>query len=265
MRVEFDDFSAGAGKVWVHDGSHVAGPYTGRGLFDDGHFWSGAVFSGSVIVEYEPAPGAPEELQPPFTIRAISHQARTAAETAAAAAKDPADFCELDANCYPDWKGSVSSVAQISFMDNGDELFCSGSLLATRDNSFKPYFLTAGHCINNEAAARTVEAYWTYQTPACGGTPPASRTHQREIHRGRAPDFERRLGRWRFQPGPAAGRTGGYDLRRMGHCGPAGAYRADRHSPPFGLLEAHFVRRAHGRRHQRSAGRGRAGATFSCR
>ncbi len=70
----------------------------------------------------------------------------------------------------------MSSVAQISFMDNGDELLCSGSLVATRDNSFKPYFLTAGHCINNEAAARTVEAYWTYQTPACGGTPPASRT-----------------------------------------------------------------------------------------
>ena len=176
MRVEFDDFSAGAGKVWVHDGSQVAGPYTGRGLFDDGHFWSGAVLSGSVTVEYQPAPDAPTELQPPFTIRAISHQARTVAETAAAAAKDPADFCELDANCYPDWKGSVSSVAQISFMDNGDELLCSGSLLATRDNSFKPYFLTAGHCINNEAAARTVETYWTYQTPACGGTPPASRT-----------------------------------------------------------------------------------------
>ena len=70
----------------------------------------------------------------------------------------------------------MSSVAQISFVDNGDELLCSGSLVATRDNSFKPYFLTAGHCINNEAAARTVEAYWTYQTPACGGTPPASRT-----------------------------------------------------------------------------------------
>ena len=73
MRVEFDDFSAGEGKVWVHDGTHVAGPYTGRGLFDDGHFWSAAVFSGSVIVEYEPAPDAHRELEPPFTIRAISH------------------------------------------------------------------------------------------------------------------------------------------------------------------------------------------------
>jgi hypothetical protein len=175
MRVEFDDFSVGDGNVWVHDGTNTVGPYTGRGLFDDGHFWSAAVFSGSITVEYEPAPGTPNELQPPFTIRAISHQARTALD-ATAGKKDPADFCELDANCYPDWHGSLSSVGQISFMDNGDEILCSGSLLSTRDNSFKPYFLTAGHCVNNEAAARTVEAYWTYQTPACGGVPPATRT-----------------------------------------------------------------------------------------
>jgi hypothetical protein len=175
MRVEFDDFSVGEGNVWVHDGTQIAGPYTGRGLFDDGHFWSAAVFSSSIIVEYEPAPGAPRELQPPFTIRAVSHQARTALD-AAAATQDPADFCELDANCYSDWHGSVSGVAQISFIDSGVEILCSGSLLSTRDNSFKPYFLTAGHCVNNEAAARTVEAYWTYQTPACGGTPPAGRS-----------------------------------------------------------------------------------------
>jgi hypothetical protein len=174
MRVEFDNFSAGAGRVWVHDGVNAAGPYTGRGLFDDGHFWSAAVFSGAIVVEYEPASDVPSELEPPFTIRAISHQVRTAVD-ATAGTKDPADFCELDANCYPDWHSTMSSVAQISFMDGGDEFLCSGSLVSTRDNSFKPYLLTAGHCINNEAAARTVEAYWTYQTPACGGVPPASR------------------------------------------------------------------------------------------
>jgi hypothetical protein len=175
MRLEFDDFSAGAGSVWVHDGTQTAGPYSGCGPFDDGHFWSSAVTSASVIVEYEPAPGAASELEPPFTIRAISHQARTALD-AGGATKDPADYCELDANCYPDWHSSLSSVAQISYVDGGDEYLCSGSLLSTRDNSFKPYFLTAGHCIASEAAARTVEAYWTYQTPACGGTPPVSRS-----------------------------------------------------------------------------------------
>ena len=175
MRVEFDNFSVGTGKVWLHDGVNAVGPYSGEGLYGDGHFWSAAIFSGTVTVEYEPAPEAARALQPPFVIRAISHQARTALD-ATEGAKDPADFCELDANCYPEWQGTLGSVAQISFMDGGVEILCSGSLLATRDNSFKPYFLTAGHCINNEAAARTVEAYWAYQSASCGGAVPASRT-----------------------------------------------------------------------------------------
>ena len=175
MRVEFEDFNVGDGSVWVHDGANVTGPYKGRGLFGDGHFWSGSIVSGSAIVEYVPAAAAAEELEPPFRISAVSHQVRTPLDEAVGT-KDPADFCELDVNCYPDWHTSLSSVAQITFMDSGKEYLCSGSLISTRDNSFKPYFLTAGHCVNNETVARTVQAYWTYQTPACGGTPPAGRT-----------------------------------------------------------------------------------------
>jgi hypothetical protein len=68
------------------------------------------------------------------------------------------------------------TVGQITFVDGPDSFFCSGSLVSTRDNSFKPYFLTAGHCIHSEEAARSVEAYWTYQTAACGVTPPADRS-----------------------------------------------------------------------------------------
>src|ERR1700736_2530336 len=35
IRVEFRNFSVGGGNVWLHDGDHVAGPYTGRGIFDN--------------------------------------------------------------------------------------------------------------------------------------------------------------------------------------------------------------------------------------
>jgi hypothetical protein len=174
LRVEFTDFSVGQGRVWVHDGTHIAGPYTGQGIFDDGSFMSEAVYSGAATIEYEPAPDAPAELEPPFQIRSIIHQAQSALD-ATAGKKDPADFCELDVNCYADWRGTMTSVGQISFVSDGVEALCSGSLLATRDNSLKPYFLTAGHCIHSEEAARTVQTYWTYQTPSCGGTPPASR------------------------------------------------------------------------------------------
>ena len=174
IRVEFSEFSVGDGKVWVHDGTHSAGPYSGRGLFDDGRFMSGAVLSSHATVEYEPAVDAPEELEPPFQIRSIVHQAQSALE-ATEGQKDPADFCELDVNCYSEWRSTLTSVGQISFVADGVEALCSGSLVGTRDNSLKPYFLTAGHCIHSEEAARTVQAYWTYQTASCGGTPPTSR------------------------------------------------------------------------------------------
>jgi hypothetical protein len=174
IRVEFANFDVGEGRVWLHDGTHVAGPYSGQGLYGDGHFFSGSVFAESAILEYEPAPGTREELEPPFEIRSVVHEVRTAIDVTAGT-PDTADYCELDPNCFPDWKPAMSSVGQIVFMDGGDEVLCSGSLLATRDNSLKPYFLTAGHCINTEDAARTVQAYWTYQTSACGGPAPTSR------------------------------------------------------------------------------------------
>ena len=178
IRVEFHNFSAGAGNVWLYDGDRVAGPYTGRGIFDNGRFWSATVFSESVILEYQPGPDTPEESGPPFEIPAISHRATAAAgasDAPDAAVVNTADYCELDANCYPDWQPAMNMVAQLAFEQDGLSYLCSGSLVATRDNSFKPYLLTAGHCIHSEDAARSLEVYWKYQTSSCAGPPPASR------------------------------------------------------------------------------------------
>ena len=93
MRVEFRDFSVGDGKVWLYEGTQFVGPYSGRGPYDDGHFWSASVGSESVVLEYQPATAAGGE--PPFGIVNVAHQARrvvksAAGETAAAAASDGA-------------------------------------------------------------------------------------------------------------------------------------------------------------------------------
>ncbi len=173
VRVEFRDFSVGAGKVWLYAGEQVAGPYTGQGIYDNGHFWSATIFSESVTLEYEPGPDAATGASPPFSIDAISHQ--TTAAAPAAGVVDTADYCELDPNCYPDWQPAMKMVAQLAFEQNGLRYLCSGSLVATRDNSFKPYLLTAGHCINNEDSARSLEVFWKYQTSSCNGAPPAVR------------------------------------------------------------------------------------------
>src|SRR5215475_10079138 len=97
LRVEFDNFDVGTGRVWLHNGTDVAGPYTGKGPHNDGHFFSETVFSDSATLEYEPAAESGTELQPPFEVKSIAHQ-RIVATDVTAGQKDPADYCELDAS-----------------------------------------------------------------------------------------------------------------------------------------------------------------------
>lgn len=193
IRVRFSKFAVGTGKVWIYSGpgdEHPQGPYTGRGLFDDGEFWSGSVFGESVIIEYEPAD--PVDTGVPFEIESVSHRAAAILPEALAAErlslKGPssrvdvnnggpeAAACHLDANCYPEWRDTMKMVADIFFEVEEDgqkfQATCTGALIATSNNSLKPYFLTAGHCISSETEARTVEALWTYQTQSCGAPAP---------------------------------------------------------------------------------------------
>jgi hypothetical protein len=174
VRLEFRHFDVGGGRVWLHDGLHFAGPYTGRGIFGNGRFWSATIFSEAPILEYEPAPQAAAEPTLPFEILTIAHRAVRVPRASSQddSTPDTADYCHLDPNCYRDWIPAMSMVARLDFEDAGGEYLCSGSAISTRDDSFKPYLLTAGHCINNEAAARTLETFWTYQTRSCGGPPP---------------------------------------------------------------------------------------------
>ena len=44
---------------------------------------------------------------------------------------------------------------------------CTGTLLNDVAQDWTPYFLTANHCVNSQAVAETVEAYWFYQTTSC--------------------------------------------------------------------------------------------------
>ena len=183
LRVQFSDFSVGDGKVWVHAGEAVDGPYTAQGPYGNGEFWSGSVTGESVVIEYQAAVVGVI----PFRVRRVAHQAQALQSSRwldIASATDPtvtdrAASCNLDVNCFPDWQEAKKSVAQIQFeetegLEQGTFL-CSASLVGTRDNSFKPYLLTAGHCIHDEAAARSLQTFWAYESSGCNDGPPASR------------------------------------------------------------------------------------------
>jgi hypothetical protein len=172
LRVHFTVFDLGNGRVWMHDGtgadSEIFGPYTGKGIHDDGEFWSDLVAAPVAVIEYEPGDGS-ETL--PFRITEISHYSQLAMSGPASAAAS----CNLDSTCSPEWANTARSVALIAFERDGSSGVCSGTLLNTRNNSRIPYFLTADHCIDSETAARNVIAVWFYQSASCNAPPPSLR------------------------------------------------------------------------------------------
>jgi hypothetical protein len=194
LRVFFDDFHAGDGKVWVYgaDG-YVDGPFSGNGIFNDGAFWSGLVQADSLVVEYEPAEDGDAI---PFRLTRISHRVAPPSKQAEAPVllrsiglggspmnlgpladdtADPAGACNLDVNCYPEWAGAAAMVGMVEIEINGQAGTCSGALVATRNNSLKPYYLTAAHCIPSEGEARSAQVFWKYEATQCRGAHPTDR------------------------------------------------------------------------------------------
>ena len=172
VRIRFSRFSAGTGHVWVYspvlgDSAGIA-PYSGEGPYHDGEFWSETVPGDAVVVEYQPA-GVSASGPPPFQIAELAH-------LWAGPDIGPPEVasCHLDYKCSPQWAQPGQSVAHIVFRKDADQRFyaCSGALLNTRGNSFRPYFLTANHCVASDAEARSLQAYWFYESAQCNGAAP---------------------------------------------------------------------------------------------
>ena len=96
--------------------------------------------------------------------------------TLTATVETDAEDCHLDATCYPEWSSSASGVALIAFETSEGSYACSGTLLNNRRQDLTPYFLTAAHCVQTEEAARSVTAFWSYQTQTCNGDLPDLRS-----------------------------------------------------------------------------------------
>ena len=92
--------------------------------------------------------------------------------TLTATVETDAEDCHLDVTCYPKWSSSATGVARIFFETNAGSFACSGTLLNNRQQDFTPYFLTAAHCVHTEEEARSVTAFWLYQTRTCNGELP---------------------------------------------------------------------------------------------
>jgi len=132
-------------------------------------FWSPAIEGATAVVEIElPAGATPAQLD--LAAPQISHLVTSPSSAfTMAATKVAAASCNNDVMCYAAaWNTESSAVARMLFTDAGASYYCTGTLLSDLDTSTTiPYFLTANHCIDNQAAASTLETYWFLRSPAC--------------------------------------------------------------------------------------------------
>ncbi len=78
--------------------------------------------------------------------------------------------CQNDATCYPAWLNMSKAVAKMVYTDSGDTYTCTGTLLNDADpTTWKPYFISANHCIASQTVASTLQTYWFFESSTCDG------------------------------------------------------------------------------------------------
>lgn len=75
--------------------------------------------------------------------------------------------CWTEAAEYPALAVAADATALISFIKEGASFVCTGTLLNDKNQSFKPWFITANHCITNQKAANTIAFEWFYRATGC--------------------------------------------------------------------------------------------------
>ena len=162
--VHFRNFALADGEeVYVYGTapeSIVFGPFTDKGPWGSGEFWSGTVDGDTIVIEfYKRTSGSGQG----FEIFEVSH---ILAELDWRLGFNEPEVlnCEVDASCNP--VNENNAVGRILYNDNGLKV-CTGTLLNDSAYDQTPYFLTANHCVATQAVAQTVQVYWFYQTTSC--------------------------------------------------------------------------------------------------
>jgi hypothetical protein len=164
--VHFRNFELARGEeVYVYGPaaeSIVFGPFTNKGPWGSGEFWSGTIAGDTAIIEFYTRTAKNEKA---FEIFEVSHIFPELSGRLLSDEPDVAPLpCERDASCYS--AAEKNAVGRILYNDNG--LFvCTGTLVNDCAQDHIPYFLTANHCVPTQTVAQTVEIFWFYQTTSC--------------------------------------------------------------------------------------------------
>ncbi len=151
------------------------GPVTSKENTENGHFLTDLIKGDKVTIYlFEPSNKINKTR---LTIKRVVHAYKNMFSDAAYGRVGNSGNCNNNVACFPAWSQEANAVALV-LLSNGTE-WCSGSLLMTTNQSFRPYFLSAFHCIdknhNNELSTTEISdaENWMfkfqYKMSSCSG------------------------------------------------------------------------------------------------
>ncbi len=175
LRVQLTDVNIPAGgTLYVYStGAEMSETYSGTGPNRNGTIWAWSTDGPDVTIEWvqpEIQTGSIPDL--PFTISGIAH-----AYIDPNRDRDREGDCHNDATCDESYRPQRDASAYIEFIDSSEWYICSGTMVNNLNQDFRPFFVTANHCISTDEVAGTVQVYFFYHTQVCnaGNAPRGSR------------------------------------------------------------------------------------------
>lgn len=158
---------AGSGRDQVFRSDALSSAETG---------WSPVLEGNTATVELRLLPNA-DPTQFNVTLEGLSHLVVVGADLR----KDARDItsagsCNIDIACVTTPSAALlyiaKATAKMVVTDGGNTFLCTGTLL--NSTSGADYFFSASQCVNNQAAASTLNTYWFFDAIACNSvsTPP---------------------------------------------------------------------------------------------
>lgn len=139
---------------------------------DNSTYWSPTVAGDSIAVEMY-LPDATEVSELAISFPAITHMALSPFQDSGFSLQgyNDSDPCQNDATCYSSWANMRRATAKMIFNVGGSSYICTGTLLNDTDTTtWKPYFLSANHCIDNQTVASTLETLWFFESATCNSS-----------------------------------------------------------------------------------------------
>ena len=155
-------------------------PEIAQAMRRDAVLWTPVVAGDTAVVEVE-VPAGTDLGAATLGVPRLAHLVIAPADLASPAAAvmrasgiGAAAACNVDAACTtggdPALHTLARSVAKLVFVGElGLSYVCSGTLLNDTAQTNTPYLLTADHCIDSMAAARSIVSFWLFAASSCAG------------------------------------------------------------------------------------------------